>query len=161
MEGPAATSSSLRPATRDDLAEICRIETAVHVAPWTEQHFVDELQKPYSEFLVMTDDDTDTQVAGYIVYWLMFDECQILNVAVDLPYRGLGFAKLMIRRAVQAALKKEIRKVTLDVRRGNKAAIQLYQGLGFTITSVRKAFYSNGEDAYQMRLSLQDDGIEF
>jgi hypothetical protein len=31
--------------------------------------------------------DNDRKIAGYIIHWSLFDECQILNVAVDLPYR--------------------------------------------------------------------------
>lgn len=148
------TGFSLRPATPDDLSAITEIERKVHVAPWTEEHFRSELAKPYSQVLLLTDDETDSKIAGYIVYWLMFDECQILNVVVDLPYRGLGFAKDMIRRAVAAAERKGAKKVELDVRKSNQPAVQLYQAMKFVIVHVRKGFYSNGEDAYQMTLFL-------
>jgi ribosomal-protein-alanine N-acetyltransferase len=152
---------SLRPATSDDLAAILEIEKKVHVAPWGEENFRFELSKPYSHFLVMTDDETDNQIAGYIIYWVLFDECQILNVVVDLPFRGTGLAKRMIRQAAQTALQKGIKKVSLEVRKSNVAAIQLYQNLKFVIVHVRRGFYSNGEDAYQMTLHLEDNIGEF
>ena len=154
-------SMSLRPLTDDDLPALVEIEQKVHIAPWTLDHFRAELEKPYSEVLVMTDDETDAHIAGYIVFWLMFDECQILNVAVDLPYRGLGLAKRMLRQVVTLADKKGVHRIILDVRKSNGAAVQLYQSLGFVISRVQKAFYSNGEDAYGMTLSLIDDKIEF
>lgn len=154
-------SFSLRPATADDLSRVLAIENQVHVSPWKEEHFQSEFSKPYSHFLLFTDDETDLEVAGYIVFWIMFDECQILNVAVDLPYRGLGLAKKMIRKAAQVALQKGIKKMVLDVRKSNLPAIQLYQGLNFVITHIRKGFYSNGEDAYQMTLLLEHDPIQF
>jgi ribosomal-protein-alanine N-acetyltransferase len=157
MEGP----SSLRPATADDLPSVLQIECKVQVAPWTEANFKAELEKPYSHFLVLTDDETDSKVVGYVVFWLMFDECQVLTIAVDFPYRGLGFAKQMLRTTVKEALKKNIRRVVLDVRKSNLSAIQLYQSLSFVITQVRKGFYSNGEDAYQMTLFLQEEGLQF
>jgi ribosomal-protein-alanine N-acetyltransferase len=157
MEG----SFSLRPATTDDLASILEIERKVHVSPWGEENFRFELSKPYSHFLVMTDDESDSHVAGYIVYWVLFDECQVLNVVVDLPFRGAGFAKRMIRQAAQTALQKGIKKLTLEVRKSNSPAIQLYQNLKFVITHVRRGFYSNGEDAYQMTLLLEDNIGEF
>lgn len=150
---------SLRPATLDDLPELVRIEKAVHVAPWSEAQFKGELEKPYARVLLLTDDETDTQVAGYVVYWLLYDEAQILNIAVDLPHRGMGFAQLLIRKVVTEAIYKNVHKVLLDVRKGNTAAIQLYQKMRFTIAQVRKGFYSDGEDAYTMALDIDSAGV--
>jgi ribosomal-protein-alanine N-acetyltransferase len=152
---------SIRPATDDDLPRLLEVEGRVHVAPWNEEGFKGEMSKPYSCVWVLTDDETDSKIAGYVVFWLLFDECQILNVAVDLPFRGLGHAKRMVRQVADQAVKKDLKSVTLDVRKSNLPAIQLYQGLGFSITAIRKGFYSNGEDAYQMRLPLQGDAIPF
>jgi [ribosomal protein S18]-alanine N-acetyltransferase len=156
-----APAFSLRPATAEDLPKVLEIERRVHSAPWDEDHFQEELTKPYSQFLVFTDDETDETVAGYIVFWILFNECQILDVAVDLPFRRRGLAKEMVRKAVNFALKKDIRKVLLEVRKSNSAALHLYQSIGFVVTHVRKGFYSNGEDAYQMALFLEDNVIQF
>ncbi len=157
MNGMKTESFSLRPATTEDLSAVLQIETQVYPNPWTEEHFRLELTKPYSHFLVFTDDETDSIIAGYVVAWVMFDECQILNVATGLNYRGLGLAKQMIQKVVSIVAKKEIKKVVLDVRKSNGAAIQLYQQMNFNITHVRKEFYSNGEDAYQMTLRLDGE----
>jgi len=155
------SSFSLRPATTEDLESVLKLERQVHPMPWAEEHFRAELTKPYSHFLVLTDDETDTKVAGYVVCWVLFDECQIMNIAVDLPYRGLGFAKKMVQKAVLLASQKGVSRVTLEVRKSNLPAIQLYQRLQFVITQIRKKFYSDGEDAYHMRLSLAEDPIQF
>jgi len=155
------TPFSLRPATPEDLVRVTQIEAAVHIAPWSSENFSAEMSKPYSHFLVLTDDETDSEIVGYIVFWTMFDEGQILNIVVDLPYRGLGLAKFMIRKTVQLVYQKGIKKIVLDVRKSNLPAIQLYQRLQFVITSIRKGFYSNGEDAYQMLLSMTDDPFRF
>lgn len=157
MEGP----SSLRPATPDDLPLLAEIEKKVHVAPWNEDHFRAELDKPYSHTLVLTDDETDSVIMAYLVFWLMGEECQILNVAVDTPYRGMGFGFKLVRAAIQAATYKGAEKATLEVRKSNAAAIQLYQKAGFSITQLRKHFYTDGEDAYQMHLPLKEDGLRF
>jgi len=145
---------SPREASLDDLPELVRIESAVHVAPWSEASFKGELEKPYSQILVMTDEESDQRIAGYAVFWMIGEEVQILNVAVDLPYRGRGFAQALIRKVIDLGLRKELKRVVLDVRKSNSGAIQLYQKLGFTIQSVRKSYYSNGEDAYGMILDL-------
>jgi ribosomal-protein-alanine N-acetyltransferase len=152
-------SFSVRPATEDDLAQLAEMEKRVHVAPWTEEHFRAELGKPYSQTLLLTDDETDTRIAGYIVFWLTPDHAEILNVAVDLPFRGLGHAKALIRKVGTLASQKGLKKVLLSVRKSNLAAIQLYQKLNFTIHAIRKGFYSNGEDSYEMVLSLEGEAF--
>lgn len=152
-------SFSLRPATEEDLLTVEAIEKRVHIAPWDVSHFREELNKPYSHFIVMTDDETDQVIAGYVVYWMMGHEegsCEILNVAVDLPHRGMGFAKKLVSHVATQAARSGAKKVILDVRKSNIAAIQLYQSLRFVITHVRKNFYSNGEDAYCMTLLLDE-----
>ncbi len=149
--------SSIRPAAFDDLPAILAVENRVHMAPWTEEHFKAELDKEYSHVLVVTDDETASKSIGYIVFWIMMGESQILTVAVDLPYRGLGYAKMMIGQAVKLALRENAKKITLEVRKSNLPAVQLYQRVGFAITQVRKRFYSNSEDAYQMQLDLDQD----
>ncbi len=145
---------AIRPATLDDLPAIVLVEERVHAFPWTLESFQAEFQKPYSHFFVITDDETDSIIAGYIVFWILFDECQILNVAVDTSHRGMGHAKRLVREAVKAAVRVNLKKVTLEVRKSNQPAIELYQGLGFTIRNVRKEFYSNGEDAYVMGIDV-------
>lgn len=149
---------SARPMTEDDLPSVCDIEARVHPSPWSQSQFAQELAKPYARLHVMTDDETDEVVHAYIVYWHLGQDCQILNVAVDLPYRGRGYAKQLIRQVVSHALKESATRVILDVRKSNLPAIQLYQRTGFVITAVRKGFYSNGEDAYTMILDLTQDG---
>lgn len=148
------SSFSLRQASTDDVRLLTQIESRVHVAPWTESHFQEELSKSFSRTLLLTDDETDEIIAGYVTFWLMDDYAEILNVAVDLPYRGLGFAQTLIQAVIRDALKDEMKRLTLEVRVSNAPAIALYQKLGFHEVGKRKKFYSNGEDALSMELTL-------
>ena len=152
---------SLRPATPEDLNAILELEGSLHAYPWTREHFEKELEKPYSQTWVLSDDETDEKIAGYIVFWSLQDPWEVLNVVVALPHRGLGLAKEMIRKVSDEAIRKGIQSLVLDVRKGNMPAITLYQGLGFTVRQIRKGYYSNGEDGYFMSLSLKEDGIRF
>ncbi len=79
---------------------------------------------------------------------------QVHTIGVSLSHRIKGFAQKLLKQAVREGLQANCRQISLEVRKGNLPAIQLYQKLGFTITQVRKRFYSDGEDAYQMCLSL-------
>jgi ribosomal-protein-alanine N-acetyltransferase len=155
-------SFSLRPATSEDVAQILLIEQKVYpVAPWTEEGLSAELTKPFSKFLLYTDDETDSKIAGYIIYWMLLEDCRILNLAVDLPFRGLGLGQQLIAHAINDAMRQEFPRVSLEVRKSNTPAIQLYQKMKFTISQVRKRFYSNGEDAYEMTLDLNQAAVDF
>ena len=147
---------SLRPATQEDVAKVVDIEAKVHpkTSAWNPKHCEEELAKSYSRFLVLTDDESDQAIVGYVVYWLMGEECQILTLAVDIPFRGLGYGKALVQQAVRDSIQGQAKRVVLEVRKSNDAAIQLYHGNQFLITHVRKGFYSDGEDAYQMMLEL-------
>jgi N-alpha-acetyltransferase 10/11 len=47
--------------------------------------------------------------------------------------------------------------VSLHVRMSNIAALHLYRDtLGFTVDKIESKYYADGEDAYSMRLSLDD-----
>jgi ribosomal-protein-alanine N-acetyltransferase len=153
--------SSLRPATAEDLDRIVSVEARVHPAPWTKEAFLTELEKPYSRTWVLTDDDTDTDVLGYVVFWALDDAVEVLNLAVDLPYRGLGFAKGIMQQVIREALRVKALRLILDVRKSNLPAVGLYQKSGLSIIQVRKGFYSNGEDAYHMALSLEGQREDF
>jgi ribosomal-protein-alanine N-acetyltransferase len=153
--------ASVRPLSEDDLDRLAEIEKRVHVAPWDRSHFEAELQKSYSKIWVLTDDETDSEILGYVVFWEMEQAIEILNIAVDLPYRGQGFAKKMMHQVISHALKQDLENLILDVRKSNLDAVSLYQSCGLSITQYRKGFYSNGEDAYHMTLELKGERIEF
>ena len=161
MRVRSKTTWSLRPITSDDVPLLVEIEKRTQKSPWTSQNFESEFTKQYSNSLVLTDDETDSQIAGYIVYWTMLDECEILNIVVDLPFQRQGFAKRMLRQAVTEATKRDIKKALLNVRKSNSPAIELYQSSGFAVTHVRKAFYSDGEDAYELALDLSEVAVRF
>ena len=149
-------SFSLRPATVEDLESIVQIEERVQKAPWSIDNFRQEILQPISLFLVLSDDENHSTIIAYLVARLVGDECQILNVAVDLPYRNQGFGREMLRKMLTLADQNGILRIFLEVRKSNFAAIQLYQSVQFSITHIRKNFYSDGEDAYQMNLNLSE-----
>lgn len=160
-DSSAPTAVSIRPATADDLDALLAIEARVHIVPWTKVNFEGEWEKPYSTTWVLTDDETDVAVFGYVTFWRMDDSIEILNIAVDIPSRGLGFAKLMMQRVIREGIQTKAKRLILDVRKSNLPAVGLYQRAGFVITQYRKAFYSNGEDAYHMVLSLDEASLGF
>jgi ribosomal-protein-alanine N-acetyltransferase len=73
-----------------------------------------------------------------------------MNVAVDPARRRQGIASALLSELYVRA-GDESTQFTLEVRRSNVAAIELYQRDGFRIAGVRRRYYQdNGEDALIM-----------
>jgi ribosomal-protein-alanine N-acetyltransferase len=153
---PTSLQASLRPATRDDLAQILAIEAKSYPAPWTSGQFTAELTTPRSKFLVLTDDETDELILGYIIYWVQVEGVSLLNVTVHPDWRGLGSATRMLRAMINETVRDEIPKAILEVRVSNGAAIRLYEKVGFVKTHERKNFYHDGETAIVMELKTSE-----
>jgi ribosomal-protein-alanine N-acetyltransferase len=152
----AMIPASLRPATEDDLHQVLKIEGVSYPDPWTEALFRSEQNLAYSRFLVLTDDETDEFVLGYIIYHVQVEGVSLLNVSVHPDWRGLGNAEKLLRMMINETVRDEISKVILEVRPSNKAAIRLYERLGFKATHERKNFYKNGEIAIVMELKTSE-----
>jgi [ribosomal protein S18]-alanine N-acetyltransferase len=135
----------IRPMRKTDLPAILEMETLCFSIPWTKNMFHEELENEQARYLVGI---CDGQVAGYVGYWAILDEGHITNVAVHPMMRRRGIAKAMLHQLIQMAGAEGIHSLTLEVRKGNAAAIALYESFGFQTAGVRKKYYDdNGEDA--------------
>lgn len=92
---------------------------------------------------------------GMLLGWAVVDELHVINVATHPNFRRRGVARALLSTAVERAVHAGARLVLLEVRRSNRAAIELYRGLGFSVMGVRRAYYSdNSEDAIEMMLAI-------
>jgi ribosomal-protein-alanine N-acetyltransferase len=74
----------------------------------------------------------------------------IMNVAVDPDCRRRGLATALLTRLIERVDDDEAR-YTLEVRRSNGPAIELYERFGFLVAGLRRRYYQdNGEDALVM-----------
>ncbi|EFW99597.1 methionyl-tRNA synthetase [Grosmannia clavigera kw1407] len=82
----------------------------------------------------------------------------ITSISVMRTHRRLGIAEKLMRQAQLAMVETfGARYVSLHVRVSNFAAIHLYcQTLGFRNDKTELKYYADGEDAYSMRLDLDD-----
>ncbi len=138
------------PAQLDDLPELLAIESAAFSHPWSRAAFLSELKKkPPSLYLVRR--ESSSCILGYICFWEVADEIQMLNLAVHPDYRRQGLGRQLMTFLLLLAKEKGISKVLLDVRATNQAAIALYRLLGFNVLYRRPGYYEpEGEDALVM-----------
>jgi len=90
-------------------------------------------------------------IAGFVGLWYITDEAHIVAIGVRGEYRGLGLGEALMIAAIEQAIEREARVVTLEVRVSNHVAQNLYKKYGFTARGTRKGYYSdNREDALIM-----------
>lgn len=143
----------IRPMTETDLDAVLAIETASYATPWNREHFRNELAARYSWPLTAVEEGI---VVGYLCLMSLFEEAQILNVAVSPSHRGKGVARMLLEHAFRLALEQGAEIVALEVRASNSAAISLYRRLGFARVGIRAGYYDSVEDAVLMEKSLKE-----
>lgn len=149
MSGPETIT--IRPMEESDLDAVLAIEHASFPVPWQRVHFQHELSAPHSFPFVA---ETDGAIRGYCCLQSLFEEAQILDIAVDPQQRGRGIARRLMEHAFGVAREQGAEFVALEVRASNTAAITLYERLGFARTGVRQGYYEGKEDAVLMERSL-------
>lgn len=88
----------------------------------------------------------DKNIIGFIHIQQLIDEVDIIDVVVDEEYRRKGYGQKLIELVIHSNLGK---RIILEVSVNNKAAIGLYNKLGFREINTRKGYY-NGVDAIVM-----------
>ena len=66
------------------------------------------------------------------------------NIAIDKKYRGSGYGRILVDSVLEILEEKNF-SVTLEVRKDNIVAINLYESLGFKEAGVRKDYYGIGK----------------
>jgi ribosomal-protein-alanine N-acetyltransferase len=130
-----------------DLPEVAAIERRAFPTPWSIAMFVLELSKPTGVCLAATIERT---LVGYTVCSRYDSVWHIMNIAVEPALRRRGIASALLAELYTRAGDPSA-QFTLEVRRSNTAAIELYQRDGFRIAGLRRRYYQdNGEDALIM-----------
>ena len=130
-----------------DIDDILRIEQITFTNPWTREMYLSELEHHDVAFFYIARDAVGEAV-GFCSWWRVLDEVHINNLAVLPEKRRFGVASLLLTRVLADGAARGATRATLEVRRSNLPALGLYERFGFTVTGVRKGYYSHPvEDA--------------
>lgn len=136
--------------TEQDVPAIHAIEESCFPVPWSREAFYREVtENACARYVVVRKDGVPIAYAGV---WFVLDEGHITNIAVHPDHRGHGYGELVTRSMIQLAADSGMNWMTLEVRRSNKVAQNLYHKLGFIDVGYRKRYYENQEDALVMAL---------
>lgn len=114
-----------------------------------------ESQLTHARFWVAHTGDV-AQPTGYALVWLLGSEVEIVDLATAPSARRQGAASALLHELERRSRAAGVEAVYLEVRANNHAAIALYTQFGFEQTRVRRRYYADGEDAWDMRKSLTD-----
>ena len=148
---------TIRRMTVEDVDGVHAIEAATFAMPWSRQSFYEEMTRnACARYLVAVLPDGD--IVGFAGVWVVLDEGHITNIAVHPDRRGLGYGERVTRGLIQLAADSGMNWMTLEVRRSNVIAQNLYHKLGFIDVGYRKRYYENTEDALIMALEHLPEG---
>ncbi|HWT25797.1 MAG TPA: ribosomal protein S18-alanine N-acetyltransferase [Solirubrobacteraceae bacterium] len=147
MTAPPAAAIDVRRLAYADLPQVVAIERRAFPTPWSLAMFVLELSKPSGICLAAF---LDGRLSGYLVCARYDTVWHVMNVAVDPDRRRLGIASTLLTRLFERVDDPDA-QYTLEVRRSNAGAQELYDRFGFRAAGVRRRYYhDNGEDAVVM-----------
>jgi len=131
---------------REDVDAVVAIEMEAFSSPWRQETFMELIDRPTAELLVM--EHGDEGVVGYAVLWCVLDQGELANVAIAARMRGRGLGRALLTEVLAVAKRRGVESVFLEVRESNAPALGLYQDFGFREVGHRRGYYDHPrEDA--------------
>lgn len=134
-------------ASSADVPSLAALEAACHAQPWSAAMLALALQQPNHIWLRRRDDDA---LAAMLVWQQVLDEVEIHRINTHPAQRRQGHAQALLSALLQHASTNHWRRIVLEVRAGNQAALALYRQHGFEECGRRKNYYDHREDALLM-----------
>ncbi len=89
---------------------------------------------PFGHYLLEV---TENQIIGFLYYSDIYERAEINQIEIDISDRQCGKATRLLKEMINIVRK----NITLEVRKNNIPAINLYKKLGFQEKAIRKGYY--------------------
>lgn len=138
---------------QNDIDEVLDISSKSFHIPWSRNSYENELTNPNARYFIAK---YDNKVIGFAGTWIILDESHITNIAVDPEFRNMKAASRLLEELISYCRNQGCTAFTLEVRKNNEPAKNLYLNNGFKLEGVRKGYYQdNKEDALIMWLRIK------
>ena len=153
MINKSFTGIVIRPMEIDDLKEVLEIEKQSFSVPWTYDLFFSELTRNrYARYFIL---EKDNEVVGYLGLWHKGSSFHITNIAITENLRRKGYGENFLKFIEKIAATYRIKKISLEVRRSNYIAQDMYIKYGYKVIRFLKNYYQEEkEDALVMEKKL-------
>ena len=142
--------------TFNDLPDILRINAASSCS-WPEEVIRSDLAQDSDNettYLGAFATTAEAPLLGYAVLGREKRSGLLMALVVDSIYRRKGIGRQLLMAVSDCAVYLKFRRLKLKVRKSNSGAIALYTQMSFVGETVRRGYYSNGEDAIIMSAGL-------
>ena len=139
----------LRLMTENDLQQVLELQRELAFQDWNEKQFLSEIRASYAYCVVCEDDG---KLLGYAIFHLLGPDSELLSIATRASEQRKGIGSLLLKAGLDK-LTENGDQCFLEVRDGNAKARAFYEKHGFKLYSVRKKYYSDGEDAALYKFS--------
>ncbi len=85
------------------------------------------------------------EAVGYALGNIVCDEAELYRIAVVPTSRKTGTGTKILQRFIADCKKRGAKKIFLEVRSRNTAAVGLYEKLGFSRIAIRKGYYGDDD----------------
>lgn len=130
----------IKKATLENLEDIFKIEESVFAHPWSLESLKNLMEDENSVAFVAVDNEV---ICGYCGVNTILDEGYITNVAVLENYRNQGIGRMLVNALLDFAKERGLAFLTLEVRKSNTPAINLYSKNSFEKVGERKNYYTS------------------
>lgn len=132
----------------EDVPEISRLEREAFSMPWSEEDFEGMIRSENARYYVA---EKDGVILGGCGLYIVLEEGSITNVVIRREARNQGVGTELMRHMMEMCGRDGVKAFTLEVRVSNKAAIHMYEKVGFVSEGIRPGFYEKpAEDAMIM-----------
>ena len=146
------TSISFNRLTSNEIPSVLSIEERNLDYPWSQLQFTTSIENRKNLCYCLS---LKGKTIGYLIVMLAGDTADILNIGIDSDFKRQGYGTALFNHLIEELRKRYIGEILLEVRVGNKSAIQFYKKQGFEEISVRKNYYmKNSKNKLQ-----REDGI--
>ena len=152
------TSISFNKLTLIEIPSVLSIEEQISDDPWSQLQFTTSIENSNNLCYCLS---LKGKTVGYLIALLALDTADILNIGIDPDFKRQGYGTSLLNHLIEDLRKRHIDEILLEVRTGNKSAIQFYKRQGFEKISVRKNYYtknsknqSNREDGIIMSIKI-------
>ena len=132
------TSISFNKLSSIEIPSVLSIEELNSDYPWTQLQFTTSLENTNNLCYSL---NLNGKTIGYLIAMLAKDSSDILNIGIDPDFQRKGHGTALLKHLIEELRKRDIDEILLEVRVGNKSAIQFYKKQGFEEISVRKNYY--------------------
>ena len=146
------TSISFNRLSSIEIPSVLSIEEQNSDDPWSQDQFTTSIENSNNLCYCLR---LDGKTIGYLISMLAVCTADILNIGIDPDFKRQGHGTGLLNHLIKELRKRHIGEIFLEVRVGNKSAIQFYKKQGFEEISVRNNYYMKNSKNQSQR----EDGI--